>query len=96
MDTLDQFLRLLLFVGALMSVIGWTTFVRLLWPDRPWPIRIVFIGLGGSLFYILAGQARAYELGLSFNFVSWLGLISISVLNTGMVWTIAHVGREKE
>ena len=96
MGTFDEVLRLLLFLGALMSVICWTTFVRVLWPDRPWSIRVVFIGLGGSLVYILAGQARTYELGLSFNFVSWLGLISISILNTGMVWTIAHVGQQRE
>lgn len=83
-------LRLVLFILCSGAVVQWAPFVRVLWPNRTWPIRGVLVSLGGVLLYVLAGQAKAYELGVPFDRVSWAGLLSMLVLDVLLLVAIVR------
>lgn len=94
-DTIEQWLRLVLLLSCFFGVVYWLPFVRILWPERQWSIRVVFIGLGGTHLYLLIGQGKAYGLGIPFDWVAWIGLGFTLTTLAGMVQTIAHANREK-
>ncbi|EFQ84706.1 hypothetical protein HMPREF0063_10047 [Aeromicrobium marinum DSM 15272] len=83
-------MRLVLFVHAIVAVLLWAPFAATLWQMRPWYIRGVFVGLGGVLLYVLAGQAKAYDYAVPFDLVSWGGLTAMAVLNGFMAITIVR------
>lgn len=91
-DVPDTYLRGLLALDALVALLFAGAWFGTIWHDRTWPIRVVCIGFGGVLAYVLAGQAKAYNLGIPFDAYSWLGLIAYTVLLAGFTW---HRSRER-
>lgn len=90
----EQILRGVLFVELILAVILFASVSRRLWfwprPHRlNGPIRTILVGSFGFLLYGCAGQAKAYDLGTPFDAVSWLGLVSVTIINLGaLAWLI--------
>lgn len=85
-------LRGALFIDALVCVIlcgdlAGVAWRRIPWPRLIWQLRILMVGGLVTLVYVLAGQAKAFDLEIPFDGYSWVGLIGTTVINIGAVWT---------
>lgn len=85
LDT-DHLLRGLLTFFAFASLLLAGGFFGSIAPERSWPIRVICLGLFGVMAYVTAGQFKAFNLEIPFDSVSWIGLISYSILLTGLAW----------
>ncbi|UIU47055.1 hypothetical protein [Microcystis phage MinS1] len=87
----DHVLRGILAAQALLAILLAGQWLGDVWHSRGWPARCIFAGALGVLVYVLAGQAKAYLLGIPFDAFSVLGVIAYTLLLTGLVW---HTVRE--
>lgn len=85
MTDADILLRGILTALAFIAVILGGAVTGNLWHSRTWPIRTITIGGLGVLVYVLAGQVKAYLIGIPFDGFSWLGVIAYTVLLAGCV-----------
>lgn len=86
MPETDHILRGILALASLFALLLSGSFFGTIWPERGWPIRVVCVGLFGVLVYVLAGQIKAFNLGIPFDGFSAVGLIAYAVLLVGLAW----------
>ncbi|GEP38900.1 hypothetical protein NPS01_25630 [Nocardioides psychrotolerans] len=86
MPELDHVLRAVLTFEAMLALLFAGHWVGSTWHERTWPIRVILIGIGLVMTYLLAGQFKAFNLGIPFDAFSWLGLIAYAVLLSGFTW----------
>lgn len=70
------------------GLIGYGMYVGTRVKIADWPMRLVWLGLGGVLIYALAGQAKAISLHIPFDGFSWVGVVALVVLDTGLGWVL--------
>lgn len=80
------FLALEVFVVLLLFG-GW---IGDLWHDRGWAVRTVLVGAAAANVYVLAGQVKAFNLGVPFDWVSGFGLLAYTALATGLIWVFVE------
>lgn len=88
----DHILRGLLATEALIALLFAGQWVGAVWHERGWPARVILLGALGVLTYVLAGQAKAFNLDIPFDGFSYLGLAAYTVLLVGFAW---HIARER-
>lgn len=93
MTLTDEILRGILTAMAFAALVLGGAVMGQLWHSRGWPLRTVTLGCLLVLTYVLAGQAKAYLIGIPFDYFSWLGMVAYVVLLTGIVWSILHERR---
>lgn len=96
MTEVEISLRGVLFTLALVAVLASGPFVIALWPQRTWPVRVVLVGLAVLLIYILASQVKALSLDIPFDLFSWIGLVGITILDTGLLLALREQHRRHE
>lgn len=89
----DHILRGVLTALAFATLVLGGAVVGSIWAQRGWPMRLVSIGCLLLLVYVLAGQVKAFLIGIPFDYFSWVGVVAYTVLLTGCVWSIAHERR---
>lgn len=82
----DHALRAVLFVEALVALMLSGVFFGHIYPERGWPIRIICAGLFVVLVYVFAGQVKAFNLGIPFDWFSAIGLVGYVILDVGLAW----------
>jgi hypothetical protein len=88
----DYVLRGILAGEALLALLLAGQWLGSVWHERGWPVRTILLGAMGVLTYVLAGQAKAYNLGIPFDGFSVLGLVAYALLLAGFGW---HLTRER-
>lgn len=86
----DQVLRGLLFAAALAAVLMYGLWAGPGWRERSWPMRLVIIGGGVLLIYVLAGQVKAFNLSIPFDAFSAVGLTGALIFDTGLTLQLKH------
>lgn len=66
-----------------------------LWHGHGWATRTTLIGLSLVDVYVLVGQAKAFNLGITFDQVSAFGLGAYTVLLAGLSWLVADRRRTR-
>jgi hypothetical protein len=89
----DVLLRAVLAGESLVAMLLAGHLLGSLWHERGWPVRVILVGALGVLAYVLAGQVKAYNLGIPFDAFSWIGLTAYAVLLSGLVWHFVHEQR---
>lgn len=88
MTDLDLTLRGILAVQAFAGLLLSASFFGSIWPERGWPTRVVIAGLFGVLVYVLAGQVKAYQLGVPVDGFTAVGIVAYTTLIGGQIWFI--------
>lgn len=97
----DLVLRAVLSTEAFLVLVLAAHFVGPVWSSHhipkllKWPVRIVIVGAGGLLVYMLAGQYKAVDLKVPFDAFSMIGLVSYSVVLLGFALIIRHERRNR-
>ena len=89
MTETDIVLRGVLAAIAFTAVIIGGAVVGNLWHARSWPLRCITLGCLGVLVYVLAGQVKAYLIGIPFDGFSWVGVAAYVVLLGGSAWHLS-------
>lgn len=79
-------LRWLLFIEALIACLTYAQLTGPLMFRKGWALRVTLTGFGGILLYVTAVQIKAYQRDSPFDFYSWLGLISVTIYDIGVMW----------
>jgi hypothetical protein len=80
-------LRGLLFVEALAatSLYAWIFGTKVATPGHGWSYRLTAFGIFGTLIYVSAIQVKAHNRHSPFDGYSWLGLVFVTLLLTGLI-----------
>ena len=73
------------FIGcaALASFLAGTA-----WLKHGTGITVTTIGSAGIFIYLVAGQAKALNLGIPFDVFSWIGVVASGLFLIGAAWTL--------
>lgn len=88
----DHLLRAALATETLAAVLLAFHWIGDTWHHRAWPARTILLGVLGALIYVMAGQVKAFNLNIPFDWVSAIGLAAYTVLLAGVAW---HTARER-
>ena len=91
----DHIMRSILTGEAVACLVLFGHYIGSTWVERTWPMRVVMFGVALVMTYVVAGQAKAFMLGIPFDGFSWFGVMAYVVLLGGFIWHIARQHRRK-
>lgn len=86
--------RALLAGQALFSLLMFGGMLGHFWRKLHWPLRLLGVGAMGVGVYVLAGQAKAYNLGIPFDGYSQLGVGAYALVIVGLL-AVRRVERKR-
>ena len=86
--------RAVLALEALLALVMYGGMLGHYWRRLHNPLRLLAVGALGVGVYILAGQAKAYNLGIPFDGYSVIGVVAYTVLLVALL-AVRHVERRR-
>lgn len=86
--------RAVLALEALLALVMYGGMLGHFWHRLHGPLRLLAVGALGVGVYVLAGQAKAYNLGIPFDGYSVIGVVAYTVVIVALL-AVRHVERRR-
>ena len=86
--------RAVLGIQALVALVMYGGMLGHFWRRLHNPLRLLAVGALGVGVYVLAGQAKAYNLDIPFDGYSWVGVAAYTVVIVALL-AVRHVERRR-
>lgn len=93
MSQTDELLRAFLAAQVFACIIFGAALLGEVWVTHARRLRVLVIGVGVVLLYVLAGQAKAYLYHVPFDGYSWVGVAGFGIVIIGTLIAMSYVRR---